>query len=112
MKTSEKRRLIGPLALLVAGVLLLAAGVLVSLAHRSDRNNPETTIDPTDGVARVSLEDAHIAYQQGTAVLVDVRSSASFENAHIPGSISIPLSEVPASVGELDPGDWIITICA
>jgi hypothetical protein len=108
----EKRRWIGPITLLVAGVLLLAAGVLVSTANRSDRNRTETSIDPGDGVARVSIEDAYAAYQQGSTVLVDVRSSASYENAHIPGSLSIPLSEFAANIGELDQGDWIITICA
>ncbi len=112
MNTSESRRWLGPLVLLIAGGLLLAAAALVSFANQTDRNTPATVIDPVDGVARVPVQDALIAYQQGTAVLIDVRSSSSFESAHIPGSISIPLSEVAANAGELNPDDWVITICA
>lgn len=112
MQSSNQTRWVGPLALLVAGTLILGAGVIVSLANRADRSSEQVNLAPPDGASRVSLQETFDAYQAGSAVLVDVRSAASYENAHIPGSISIPLNEIETRLAELNPEDWIITICA
>jgi hypothetical protein len=112
MQSNNQTRWVGPMALLAAGVLLVAAGVIVSLANRSARSSTSANDVAQDGAARVSLQDAFDAYQDGSAVLVDVRSAASYENASIPGSISIPLGEIETRLTELNPDDWIITICA
>ena len=60
---------------------------------------------------RVSLEEAKAAFDRGEAVFLDVRSAASYADSHIPGALSIPLSELEARLGELDPSRWIITYC-
>jgi rhodanese-related sulfurtransferase len=44
-------------------------------------------------------------------VFVDVRSQASYDLGHIPGSLSIPLDQLPGRLGELNQNDWIITYC-
>jgi rhodanese-related sulfurtransferase len=62
-----------------------------------------------DSVPRVSLADAKAAYETGGAVFVDVRDAESYAQSHIPGALSIPLSELPNRIGELNPSDWIIT---
>ena len=54
-------------------------------------------------VTRLSLEDAKAAFDQKTAVFLDVRDADSYASSHIPGALSIPLSELPDRLGELDP---------
>ena len=66
-----------------------------------------------DRVRRVSLEDAKTAFDNGTAIIVDVRSEQAFAASHIPGAINIQLGEFETNPSELGlPKDqWIITYC-
>ena len=66
-----------------------------------------------DQVKRVSLEDAKAAFDNGTAIIVDVRSEQAFAAGHIPGAINIQLGEFESDPTELGlPKDqWIITYC-
>ena len=72
-------------------------------------NVPLTEAD----VPRVPLEQAKVALDSGAAVIVDVRSAQAYEASHIPGAISIPLSEIEANPNglKLDKDQWIITYC-
>jgi 3-mercaptopyruvate sulfurtransferase SseA len=65
----------------------------------------------TQEVTRISLDDSKAAFDQKTAVFVDVRDSDSYASDHIPGALSIPLNELPDRLSELDANDWIITYC-
>src|SRR5512142_2917662 len=68
----------------------------------------------TEGeVPRVTVKDAKAALENGSAVIVDVRSPASFQMSHIAGAISIPLADIEANpMGlNLDKDQWIITYC-
>jgi sulfur-carrier protein adenylyltransferase/sulfurtransferase len=56
-----------------------------------------------------SPQDAHVAIQAGQAVLVDVREPWEYEQKHIPGSLLIPLAELPQRLDEL-PGDQDIYV--
>ena len=56
---------------------------------------------PYSGVARISLEETLEMLEQGEAVLVDVRSSTSYEKAHAAGAISMPEEEIDARMNEL-----------
>ena len=62
-------------------------------------------------VTRIALVDAKAAFDQKDAVFLDVRDADSFASHHIPGALSIPLSELPDRLGELDQNAWIITYC-
>lgn len=66
-----------------------------------------------DDVPRVTVEEARAALDSGQAVIVDVRSTASYEAGHIPGAVSIPLNEIEGdpTVVNLPPDEWIITYC-
>ena len=57
--------------------------------------------------------DAKAASDRGAAVIVDVRSPASFEMSHISGAISMPLADIEANPGGLNlaKDQWIITYC-
>ncbi|MDQ6802992.1 MAG: rhodanese-like domain-containing protein [Acidobacteriota bacterium] len=61
---------------------------------------------------RISRDDAMKMVKQKKAVYVDVRSKESFDEGHLPGAISIPLSELPARFKDLPRGKFLITYCA
>jgi hypothetical protein len=73
-------------------------------------NNPPLT---EAEVPRVSLEDAKAAFDDGEAVIVDVRSREAYAAGHIPGAINIQLGEFETAPSTIDlPKDaWIITYC-
>jgi 3-mercaptopyruvate sulfurtransferase SseA len=64
-------------------------------------------------VPRVTIEEARVAVESGTAIIVDVRSSGAYEESHIAGAISIPLGEIERNLSglTLDKDQWIITYC-
>ncbi|MBI4494214.1 MAG: rhodanese-like domain-containing protein [Chloroflexi bacterium] len=52
-------------------------------------------------IPSLSLDEAYELFLRRQATFVDVRDLADFERAHIPGSRSIPLPEIPRRHGEL-----------
>jgi rhodanese-related sulfurtransferase len=52
------------------------------------------------------------ALEEQTAQVVDVREADEWADGHIAGAIHIPLGDLGASVGELDPSRPVITLCA
>ena len=44
-------------------------------------------------------------------LLLDVREPWEYQKARIEGSQLVPMNEIPARVGELDPDQEVITIC-
>jgi rhodanese-related sulfurtransferase len=68
------------------------------------RHNPHLTID---------VDAAHHKWESGTSFVVDVRQREEYERGHIPGSVNIPLLELPDSQ-ELLPADLdtpVLTVC-
>jgi 3-mercaptopyruvate sulfurtransferase SseA len=61
---------------------------------------------------RISRADAMKMVKAKKAVYVDVRSKESFDEGHLPGAISVPLSELPARYKDLPFGTFLITYCA
>lgn len=47
----------------------------------------------------------------GQAQLVDVRERAEWDDAHMPGSVHIPLGDLAFRKGELDPEKPVVVIC-
>ncbi len=62
-------------------------------------------------IIRTELEDAYAAFDSGSAIFLDVRNAEEFDEQRIPGSINIPLLELPGRLGELDPENRYITLC-
>jgi hypothetical protein len=107
--------LIGLIGLLVIGGILIAVPLLTS-AIDSLAPTPIPTsllIDqlPFPTVPRISVDDAHAAWQAQQAVFVDVRSAGQYAATHIAGAKSIPLDELESRLNELDKGQTIITYC-
>lgn len=60
---------------------------------------------------RVVLQEAKAEFDRGAALLVDVRKREEYDKCHIPGAISIPLTEIRARAGELLSSPSVITYC-
>lgn len=104
----ENRKNPIPWVLMGAGVLLLLLGAGWLFVKKPAP--PAATPLPAlaEQVERVPLEDAKAAFDSNSAIFLDVRSTEAYEASHIPGALSITLSDLPARVGELDPASWII----
>lgn len=74
-------------------------------------NSSSNSYLPFPDVSRISLEDAKDAYDDGTAIFIDVRDPEYYEAGHIAGAINIPYSQVEARVKELDPNQHLILYC-
>lgn len=102
-----------PILLMVMGLLFIIIAVVIWLASPEIGAAPGTTELPGEPseVARVSVSEAKAAFDEGTAVFLDVRTNEEYAQSHIPGAVSIPLNELGARYTELDPSAWVITYC-
>ena len=66
-----------------------------------------------DEVPRVTVEEAKSAFDNGKAIIVDVRSAESYAAGHAAGAISIPLANFENNIEDLslEKDQWIITYC-
>lgn len=103
-----------PVLFMVFGAGLIIAALAWTITQYSPASSlqdqsPAEAQENYPDIERLSAADAKQAFDMGAAVFVDVRDLEEFEQAHIPGAISIPVYEVAIRYGELDPEDWIIT---
>jgi len=68
--------------------------------------------DELSKARRIERAEAMRLVKQRKAVYVDVRSKESYDEGHLPGAISVPLSEMLARIKELPLKKMIITYCA
>jgi hypothetical protein len=109
------KRPLWPLLLIGGGLIILIAA-LASIFLFSGDDGTSTAgntgqEDPYSLIARVDVATAKSAHDAGEAVIVDVRDEIYFNDGHIQGAISIPLSQLESRIGELDSADWIILYC-
>ncbi len=117
-KKSNSNNDSAPVILMAAGLVLIII-VLIWQLYKSQSNNivhsmliPTATSEiPYPEVTRVSLKDARIAFDEKTAVFVDVRSADSYGQGHIPGAINLPLDQLEGGISELSAKSWIIPYC-
>ena len=96
------------------GIIILFTAVLIGNQTRSQTPTPRPLLSEEESfpeVTRVSLEEALMANNTGSAVFIDVRDRSAYEETHIPGSLSFPLAQLESQLKELDPNSWIITYC-
>lgn len=76
--------------------------------------SPTPTGDyPTQAsVPRIGVAEARALADAGEAILVDVRSRATYEQEHIQGALSLPLDQVAQRLAELSGEAQIIFYCA
>ena len=104
---------------MMGGILLIIVVILVQIIGSS----PKVIIEPTallnsslaelttSEIPRVEVNEAKIAFDQGTAIILDVRSENSYRSGHIKGAINIPEASLNNRIGELKPDHWIIPYC-
>jgi hypothetical protein len=74
---------------------------------------PLATIESEgDGVRRITPAVARDGLLQGRAIIVDVRSEASYDAGHVKGARWINLNDIGAKAGELPRDKMIITYCS
>jgi 3-mercaptopyruvate sulfurtransferase SseA len=113
LQTQGSRR-IAPWVFILIGLGLMLYGAWGFLTQ--SRSQPTTTVGnpagiPYPEVERIALEDAKRAYDEGSAVFLDVRPASAYAASHIPGALNIPVNELPQRINELDPSRLIITYC-
>ncbi|MEW6404728.1 MAG: rhodanese-like domain-containing protein, partial [Chloroflexota bacterium] len=104
-----KKRSFLPVLLIVLGAVIVITAVIVSLQPRAQTPTPQPLVSEEESfpeVPRVSLEEALSAHQAGSAIFIDIRDSSAYEEAHIPGSLSLPLAQLESQLKELDPNSW------
>jgi rhodanese-related sulfurtransferase len=62
-------------------------------------------------VEELSPEAVKERIEEGETQVVDIRPPEQFERGHIPGAINIPLSQLPASVADVEWGDDVVCAC-
>jgi 3-mercaptopyruvate sulfurtransferase SseA len=77
---------------------------------KSTPGGPETIY--ADGARRVTIEELEAMLKDGTAIVVDVRNQAAYDQGHIPGSRLIPAGEILNHIGELPRDKTIVTYCS
>jgi 3-mercaptopyruvate sulfurtransferase SseA len=70
------------------------------------------SLPPMDNAARISLEDAKKAFDDGTAIFIDTRSEGTYKQEHIKGSINIPTGSLDSNISKLSKGKKLIAYCS
>jgi ArsR family transcriptional regulator len=91
--------------------------LLSALRHVAERNLAEVErivrsyFSERDDMEPVSRERLLEQTRAGLVTVLDVRPADEFDAGHIPGAISIPLTELESRIGELDPAQEIVAYC-
>jgi hypothetical protein len=99
---------------MVIGVIISVEGGTTTAASASQGNTAlplNTGSLPYPDVPRIDVEESQTRMEQGQAILVDVRSTDSFDKSHAAGAISIPEEEMVARLDELPRDKDIILYC-
>ena len=89
-------------------VMLVLAVSIALIACQRETNIPRSA----DQVPRLTPQQVNELFGQGKAVLlVDARSRAAYEQAHIPNAISLPLQEIEAGDDSLPQDVKIVLYC-
>lgn len=114
-RTTARRPIPWPLLILVVGGALIALGAMWYQANQPAAVDVPDEHDasglPYPDVPRISVAETRERFENGTAVIVDVRSAQEYSEAHIPGALSFPLDELQARYQELPRDTEIITYC-
>lgn len=92
-------------------LLLLVLGSLLTPAARA-QTAPAVTAEEMAAVPRITVNELKAAREAGDVVVIDVRNSTQFEDAHIAGALHATESLLAAATEGLAPDTPIVTYCA
>ena len=100
--------------MLVTAVVLVACNSADRVANSNSQKpggtGPETVY--ADGARRITIDELDDMMKAGTAVVIDVRTQAAYDQGHIPGSRLIPAGEIGNHINELPRDKMIVTYCS
>ncbi len=91
--------------------------LLAALGRIAERNLAEVErvirsyFGARDSLEAVSREELLQRSRAGAVTILDVRPEDEFALGHLPGALNIPLRELEARLGELDPKQEIVAYC-
>jgi len=91
--------------------------LLSALRSVAERNVAEVDrivrdyFDDRDSMEPVSREDLLERHRAGLATILDVRPADEFEHGHVAGAVNIPLDDLEARLGDIDPEHEIVAYC-
>jgi ArsR family transcriptional regulator len=91
--------------------------VRAALRRLAERNVAEVErvvrsyFDARDSLEAVSREELLQRSKAGTVTILDVRPEDEFALGHLPNALNIPLRELEARLGEIDPGQEVVAYC-
>ena len=99
---------------MIVGVIISIEGGTTTSANSSQENTAQplnTGSLPYPDVARIGVQESQARQAQGQAILVDVRSTESYQKSHAAGAVSIPEAEIGDRMNELPRDKEIILYC-
>ena len=109
-----KKQSVLPLLFIGIGTVLFLSAIYISTNLRTESQTSQllTSEEETfSEIPRVTIKDAFTAFQDGSAVFIDVRDAESYASSHIPGAKSFPLAQLDVQLKKLNTETWIITYC-
>ncbi len=91
--------------------------VLAALRRIAERNVAEVErvvrsyFDERDSLEPVSRRELADRLKNGLVTVLDLRPKDEFALGHVPGALNIPLRELEARLGEMDPRQEIVAYC-
>jgi 3-mercaptopyruvate sulfurtransferase SseA len=109
-------KLLSSAMILVAVAILAACNANDHSAFIEKKSTSGTGSGPdtvyADGARRVTIDELEAMMKDGTAIVVDVRNQAAFDQGHIPGSRLIPAGEILNHINDLPRDKTVVTYCS
>lgn len=112
MKTSLFLIIVGSLLFGACGQYTNQPAKNETTAAAPAKNAPSATPDEGHDAPRISLADAKKAYDDGDAVIVDVRDVNAYKQERVKGSVNITVQDIDANIDKLPKGKKIIAYCS
>lgn len=94
-------------------IFVLSASCLTfEIACQKIEAVPYTKFENQTEVPRITLEDAKKDFDSGSALIVDSRPEAAYDQEHIAGAINIPLGSPDEKFSGIPKGKKIIIYCS
>ena len=86
--------------------------VLLTAACQRAASSEYTKYESDAAVPRISAEDAKKEVDAGTAIFVDSRGQAAYDQEHLPGAMVLTMTDDESKYSTLPKGKKIIVYCS